>query len=219
MIRVFAGYERGEAAGFHVFVSSLIETASRPVALTPLASMGLPKGTNAFTLSRFLIPHLCGYQGRAIFVDGSDMAMVGDIARLDALFDARFAVQVVKHPDYQTRNPVKYVGTPLEADNRDYARKNWASVMLVNCANPAWADITPASIGTMKPLDLLQFRFLDDDQIGELPAQWNRLVDEGHSVNDASLLHWTAGIPGFSHYADAPGAGKWREHYKVVTGG
>jgi hypothetical protein len=36
------------------------------------------------------------------------------------------AVAVVKH-DYKTKHRRKYIGTPLEADNADYPRKNWSS--------------------------------------------------------------------------------------------
>lgn len=210
MIRLFCGYEAAEAQGFHVFVQSVIARASEPVAVIPLAAMGLPTGSNSFTLSRFLIPYLCGFEGRAIFVDASDMALAADVAGLAALADDRYAVQVVQHPDYQTRHPVKYRGTPLECANRDYSRKNWASVMLVNCAHHGWQGMTPERIAAAHPLELLQFQFLADEAIGALPPEWNRLVDEGHPLEGAALLHWTAGIPGFLEYMDAPGAAFWR---------
>lgn len=217
MLTIFCGYEVAEAQGFHVFVQSVIARASAPVAIIPLAAMGLPTGSNSFTLSRFLIPHLCGFEGRAIFVDASDMLMVGDVAELDELFDPACAVQVVKHPDYQTRHPVKYRGTAMECANRDYPRKNWASVMLVNCAHPGWEGMTPERIAEAHPLELLQFQFLPDDAIGALPPEWNRLVDEGHPVEGAKLLHWTAGIPGFIEYMHAPGASLWRAERMALS--
>jgi hypothetical protein len=82
--RLFAGYDAREAIGFHVFVASVLERASVPVAVHALDDKGLPVGSNAFTFSRFLVPWLCGFQGRAIFADGSDMLMQADIAELDA---------------------------------------------------------------------------------------------------------------------------------------
>ena len=44
---------------------------------------------------------------------------------------------------------------------------------------------------------------------GELPIEWNWLVDEYGSNDKAKLIHWTKGIPGFKEYSDAPMADKW----------
>lgn len=212
MIRLFSGYDAREAIGFHVFVASLLRHASVPVSVTALASQGMPVGTNEFTYSRFLVPHLCGYQGRAIFVDGADMLMCEDVAELDALADPAFAVQVVQRPNYATRHPRKYVGTGMESANRNYARKNWASVMLFNCAHPYWRAIRPETLLRVAGLSLLQFGGLKPREIGALPDRWNRLVDEGDAVEGAAIMHWTAGSPAFPAYSRTPGAELWREH-------
>lgn len=215
MINLFCGYEAREAMGFHVFVSSVLARASKLVRIVPLASMGLPQGSNAFTLSRFLVPHLMGFKGRAIFADASDMLMLGDVAELDSLFDDRFAVQVVKHPTYQTRHKIKYRGTPLETINNDYPRKNWASLMLINCEHPAWHGVTPEFLAEGDRLQLLKLWHCAD-AVGDLPDSWNRLVDEGHAVEGAKLLHWTAGIPGFPEYRNAPGADIWHAERRAA---
>lgn len=209
MIHLFCGHDQREAIGWHVFVHSVLGRTSAPVALHRLDACGLPQGSNAFTLSRFLVPWLMGYKGHAIFADGADMLMLGDVAELDALYDDAYAVQVVQH-HYATRNPRKYIGTAMECDNADYARKNWASLMLVNCAHWAWKGIDPAWLETAGKLEMLQFGPLHDSCIGSLPDRWNRLVDESQPVQGAALLHWTAGIPGLPHYADQPGAELWR---------
>lgn len=209
MISLFCGYDPRESVGFHVFAHSVLERASTPVAFIPLAANGLQQGSNAFTASRFLIPYLMGYTGRAIFADASDMLMLGDVADLDALFDPLLAVQVVKHPNYQSRHPVKYRGTAMECPNTSYPMKNWASLMQINCGHPVWQMLNPESIARAELIDLLQFSDLDPSAIGELPDRWNRLVDEGQDAEGASLLHWTAGVPGFEQYRDAPGAEHW----------
>lgn len=213
MIKLFCGFDAREAVGFHVFVDSVIERASKPVEIIPLASMGLPQGSNSFTLSRFLVPHLCGYKGHAIFADASDMLMLGDVAKLDALFDPAFSVQVVKHPNYRTRHPRKYVGTGMECENLDYARKNWASLMLINCKPRSWWPCNPYQMANVDTLTRLQFGWMADDEIGELPKEWNVLVDEGQDDTGAKLLHWTAGIPAFPNYRDAPRADTWRAQH------
>lgn len=215
MIQLFAGYDERESIGFAVFCHSVITRASKPVSITPLAAMGLPTGSNDFTVSRFLVPYLMGFKGRAIFCDASDMVMLGDIAELDSLFDSRKAVQVVKHPAYKTRHRTKYRGTSMECPNSDYERKNWASVMLVNCDHPSWV-VGPDGLATGNNKEWLQFQNFRDEDIGELPDEWNRLVDEGQPIEGAKVLHWTAGIPAFEAYADAPGSDIWnRERLRM----
>jgi hypothetical protein len=208
-VRLFAGYDPRESIGFAVFHDSVLEHASRPVSIVALDSKGLPVGTNAFTYSRFLAPYLCGYEGHAIFMDGSDMLMLGDVAELDALFDPKFAVQVVKHPDYVTQHPRKYVGTTMECDNSVYARKNWASCFVVNCAHQFWRALTPDTLAGAAGCSLLQFNPIDNAHIGALPPEWNVLADEGQPIAGAKVLHWTAGIPAFPAYANSPGADQW----------
>jgi len=214
---VFCGYDERESVGFHVFVSSMLRRASGPVSIRPLGARGLLEGTNAFTLSRFLVPELMGYSGCAVFVDACDMLMQADIGDIEALFDSRYAVQVVRHPSYRTRHPLKYRGTEMMTENRDYLRKNWASVMLINCDHPAWRRVARGLREARNALPWLQFDHLAQDEIGALPDEWNRLVDEGHPVEGAKILHWTAGIPGFVDcYSDAPAAGLWREAREIM---
>jgi len=62
----------------------------------------------------------------------------------------------------------------------------------------------------------LQFSFIEDSAIGELPDRWNRLVDEDQPVDGAAILHWTAGIPWFPHYRDAPGAIFWHHEKSLM---
>lgn len=216
-LTVFCGYEEAEAAGFHVFVHGLLKRASRPVRIVPLSSMGLPEGSNSFTLSRFLVPWLMRFKGRAIFADASDMAILDDISKLDDLFSIVSAVQVVKHETYKTRHHVKYRGTALECPNRDYERKNWASLMLVNCEHRAWTGLTPERVASLSPLHLLQFQNLPDECIGSLPPEWNVLVDEGQEAKGAKILHWSSGIPGFPMYRSAPSADIWMREFQSMT--
>jgi hypothetical protein len=211
-IKLFCGFDEREAIGYAVFCHSVIRRASRPIEFIPLASMGLPEGSNAFTVSRFLVPWLCDFKGHAIFCDASDMLMDGDIAELDSLFNPEFAVQVVKHPDYKTRHKTKYRGTSMECPNSDYPRKNWASVMLINCEHPDWVAATPEILARVSPAEMLGL--LWTDSIGELPAEWNCLVDEGQPAG--KLLHWTAGIPGFQAYSGAPFAELWHHERRLL---
>ena len=218
MINLFCGWDAREAVGFHVFCHSVIERASAPVRITPLSSMGLPEGSNGFTLSRFLVPYLMGFKGHAIFVDACDMLMLEDVAELDAMFDTTFAAQVVKHPTYISQHERKYVGTEMECDQSNYSQKNWASLMLINCEHSAWFAMTPKMLALSDPIDLLQFKHFEDGEIGALPAEWNVLIDEGQERSGAKLLHWTAGIPTFKHYRNARASKDWFAEFESMTG-
>ena len=212
MIPVFTGFDSREAIGWHAFTASVIDNTRDAVAFSPLR--GRSDGTNAFTRARFLVPVLMKHKGWAIFADAADMIVRGDIADLWAMRDSTKAVQVVKH-HYKTKHARKYVGTPMEADNRDYERKNWASLMLINCAHDAWSDA--AKLIETPTIDLLQFRFIDDALIGELPVTWNWLADEFGLNPDAKLLHWTAGIPAWQAYKDAPHVDDWHEAHALAN--
>jgi hypothetical protein len=217
MIPLFCGFDAREEIGFHTFTSSVIHHASEPVQIIPLHLPMLRKvyqggerdGTNAFIYSRFLIPHLMEYRGFAIFADGADMILRADIAELWALRDPFMAVQVVQH-DYKTKHPRKYVGTSMEADNRDYERKNWSSLMLINCAHYAWRDLTPDKVETMSGAELHRFAYIPGRYIGALPVEYNWLVDEYGPNPNAKILHWTCGIPAWPAYSDASQADEWR---------
>ena len=144
MLKVFIGYDPREAIAYHVCVNSIIRKSSVPFSVTPLALNNLAgysekhaDGSNQFIYSRFLVPHLTGFSGWAIFMDG-DMLLREDIQRLWELRDESKAVLVVKH-DYRTRLKEKYLG----ARNEDYPRKNWSSVILWNCGHPANRALTP----------------------------------------------------------------------------
>lgn len=219
MIPIFAGFDQREEAGYHAFTSSLLEHASAPFTVTPLHlplfrsfyAPGVRDGSNAFVYTRFLIPFLQGYTGSAIFCDGSDMLLRADIAELWALRDQYKPVQVVKH-DYRTRWPRKYLGTQMEAPNEDYPRKQWSSVMILNCMHMSWRKITPESVQQMTGPELHRFSWLADDQIGELPKVWNWLVQEDGANPDAKLLHFSSGIPLIPMHAEVAHAEDyWRQ--------
>lgn len=215
-IPLYAGFDQREAAGYHTFCQSVIERSSMPVSFIPLHGPmlkgfdGQKDGTNAFIYSRFLVPYLQNYQGWAIFADASDMVTLADISKLwDERLNNQFdkAVAVVKH-DYKTKHARKYIGTPMEADNADYPGKNRSSVILWNCGHYANRRLTPELIAESPGSFLHRFQWLNESQIGELPATWNVLVGE-QDTGDADLLHFTLGSPGFLHYQYCDGAEHW----------
>ena len=211
-IRIFIGYDSKEAVAYHVLAHSILRHASMPVAITPVALANLagiftrernPLQSTEFSFSRFLAPYLCGYEGWALFTD-CDMLMRDDVARLWALRDPRYAVQVVQH-QHVPKETTKFLNQPQTR----YEKKNWTSVMLMNCRE--CRDLTPEYVNTASGLELHQFKWLrDDSRIGALPSQWNHLVDYDPPRQDASLVHFTQGGPWFEAYRDVEYAEEWR---------
>jgi lipopolysaccharide biosynthesis glycosyltransferase len=218
-IRLFCGFDPRESIGFHNFCNSVLSRSSELVQIIPLADRGLPTGSNSFTISRFLVPYLSSFKGHAIFLDASDMLCLGDIAELDSLFDPKYAVQVVKHPDYVSQHGRKYIGTEMECQQTNYPRKNWASAMLFNCEHSAWFGMTPQGVKLSNKMDLLQLKILMDNEIGELPKEWNCLVDEDQDSEGAKILHWTAGLPSFIHYKNSRRSKDWFDALETMSKG
>jgi lipopolysaccharide biosynthesis glycosyltransferase len=217
MIKIFIGFDPREAVAYHVCCNSLIRHSSVPLSLTPLALENLAgykemhsDGSNQFIYSRFLVPHLMDYQGWALFIDG-DMIVREDIMKLWELRDESKAVMCVHHT-YKTKAPLKYLGSR----NQDYPRKNWSSVVLWNCGHPANQSVTPGFIEGATGAQLHRFTWLQDEQIGELPIEWNWLPDELGSNADAKLLHYTLGTPCFHEYASSPMASEWHRERMLM---
>ena len=88
-----------------------------------------------------------------------------------------------------------------------YPRKNWSSMMLMNCAKlKLW---TKEVVQTQTGAYLHRFQDIPDAQIGELPKTWNTLDWMDHTTK---LIHYTNGGPWFEQYQDHPHAGIWYKY-------
>jgi hypothetical protein len=213
MIRIFIGFDPRETVAFHVLSQSIHARSSEPVSIAPLMLSQLddlmtrernPLQSTDFSFSRFLTPHLCGFEGWSLFMD-CDMLVLDDIAKLWALRDDKYAVMCVKH-DHVPEEDTKFLGAP----QTKYEKKNWSSVMLFN--NAKCTALTPEYVNTASGLDLHRFNWLGDDNlIGEIPHGWNQLVgyDESIPVEQVSNLHYTIGGPYFDDFVDTDYASEW----------
>src|SRR5262249_3814296 len=140
-----------------------------------------------FSISRFLVPTLAK-TGWALYAD-CDVMFRRNVNELFALAESDKAVMVVKH-DYSQQEGTKMNGQIQTV----YSRKNWSSVMLFNCDHPANQSLSVKYVNGVRGLMLHQFAWLKDEEIGELPPEWNYCV--GHSkLNGQSpaLVHFTDG--------------------------
>jgi hypothetical protein len=211
-IPIFIGYDPRERAATNVLIDSLYQHSSAPLAITPLVTPQLeaqglyrrerdPKQSTAFSFTRFLVPHLMGYQGWAIFMD-CDMLARGDISELWSLRDDRYAVQCVQH-EHVPGETVKFLGEVQSA----YPKKNWSSLMLLNCGRCTALSVD--YVNTATGLELHRFHWLaGDHEIGAVPEGWNHLVavQAPAKAEGAPLLHWTLGGPWFKAQRTRGGA-------------
>lgn len=182
-MRVFIGVDPRDAVSFNVLQWSIIRRASQPAVVCPLVLPQLRfarQGLTHFTFTRYLVPSLCGFQGKALFLD-SDMLCLGDIVELFSMeFDD--PVAVVKNKE----------------------RFEWPSLMMFNNAKCGKLTREYLEDETSKPMT-----FEWAQSVGELPAEWNHCVGYDEPRNDAKLVHFTAGTPGFKERRATEYAGDW----------
>ena len=209
-IDVFIGYDSKEIVAYHVLSQSILKHSSVPVRFTPICLTNIgaifnrersPLQSTEFSFSRFIVPYLSDYQGWSLFLD-CDMLARTDIAELFSLRDERYAVMVCKH-DYVPKDSVKFLGNVQTR----YEKKNWSSAVLFN--NARCQKLTVEYVNKATGLELHQFKWIEENEIGGLPLEWNWLVGEYPLNPAAKMVHFTRGGPYFEAYADSDYAQEW----------
>lgn len=237
-LSIFIGYDEREAVAWQVLAHSILRRSSQSIAIVPLNRASLskcywrergPTESTDFSLTRFLVPYLSGYQGWSLFLD-CDMLCLTDIARMLAyplVDDARIrptrdavkagsvghAVYVCQH-DYIPRALLKFDGH----EQTKYPRKNWSSVMLFDCAQCRM--LTPEYVNTASGLELHRLQWLPDSKIGSLPLEWNYLVGEDNQSPDpAAIVHYTNAGPWHAGYTPGAYHDEWMREFAHMLGG
>lgn len=210
-LRVFIGYDSREPIALEVCAHSISRRASGPVSFTPLNLTHLkglymrpPNGTTEFSLTRFLVPYLSGYDGVSIFMD-CDMVCLADIYEVIAQDEITRAVSVCQH-DYTPKDVMKATGVQTS-----YPRKNWSSFMVFR--NAACRVLTPQYVNEASPADLHRFVWAEPEGVGSLDLGWNWLVGEYAPNPHAKILHYTLGTPCFRAYKHGDHAADWWAEY------
>lgn len=162
-----------------------------------------------FAISRFLAPAIARQasgSGWALFMD-CDVLVRANLNALQAMLDDDKAVMCVKH-DHRPMFNVKMDAQEQAA----YPRKNWSSVMAINCDHASNQALTADLVNTLPGRELHRFCWLDDGDIGALPPEWNYLVGHTEGVDDPKLVHWTDGGPWFDGFRTVPYADEWFTH-------
>ena len=237
---IYIGYDSREAIAYDVLKESILDHTSEPVNIIPLYKEDLRKinmyrrssymkdnnhydtidhkpFSTDFSFTRFLVPFLNRLSGYALFMD-CDMLVRSDISKV---FDYAKqgedkAIWCVKH---------KHIpNTPTKMDDKIqtvYSRKNWSSFVLWNCSHEGNKNLTIDDVNLKTGWYLHNFKWLVDDEIGELPTEWNWLDGYSPEEIEAKNVHFTSGGPWFRSWkpttsSDAKYALEWTVLYDGI---
>jgi lipopolysaccharide biosynthesis glycosyltransferase len=188
---IYVGADRSQALAVRVLEHSIQRHASLRAEIIPMLDLPIPSPKDpknsprtGFSLSRFCIPKLAGYKGKAVYMD-ADMLVLKDVKSLwDIAFDgARVVIQ----------KEIKYNEETTKKEGAPTKRTKQCSVMLMDCERLDWdidKIITEMDDGIydyeklMYDLVILQEK---DIKYG-IPFEWNSLE---HYDDATCLIHYT----------------------------
>lgn len=220
-MKIYIGYDEREKRAYDVAVKSAEQYAVDviPLEIERLAAYGLLRrpvdqrgkrydlmshahASTDFAISRFLVP-MIHQHGWCLFTD-CDVLFMKDPNILWSYADPDKAVMVVKHGQL-TGEFTKMDGQVQQ----QYGRKNWSSVILWNCDHPANKRLSIYDVNERRGLDLHQFYWLNDNEIGALPAEWNWLVNVEPKPSEPAIAHFTLGGPWLPEWSPQPYDDLW----------
>jgi lipopolysaccharide biosynthesis glycosyltransferase len=218
-MKIFIGYDKQFEKNLKVQINSLRKNSKNNLEIFLLNYEDL-KGilyrkkdelqTTDSAFTRWLVPYLSDYNGWSLYMD-SDMYCRYNISELFELANSDYSVMVVKHE-------IKHAEEKKFNNNKQiyYDRKNWSSLILFN--NSKCRHLNLEYINEASGLDLHQFKWIEDKEIGELEKSWNHLVGVNENNPDAKIVHWTLGGPWFKEYKNSEHSEEWfSEFYQLET--
>lgn len=215
--RVFIGTEDDQVIAHRVLEYSIRKSSSVPVEITPMLNLPTPipkdpanRARTTFSFARFAIPELCGYRGRALYLD-ADMVVFDDIAELANLDFGGHKVLCTR-PGERAEGWSKFEAPHLGARS--------VAVMLLDCERLDW-DVKEIVAG----LDEGRYTYeqlmsdvcvVEPHEIGDtLPPEWNHL--EQYEPGNTKLLHYTVVPTQPWKNDDNPLADVWMSWYREAV--
>jgi lipopolysaccharide biosynthesis glycosyltransferase len=191
VIRVYVGTDRTQLLAVSVLEYSIKRHTSAHVEVIPMLDLPVPVPKDprngqrtGFSFSRFCIPRLANYEGRAIYMD-ADMLVFSDIRELWELpFDgAKIIIQ--QEVKFEETTTLK-VGAPKK-------RKKQCAVMLLDCGGLDWEVERIVAEMDAGKYDYEQLMYdmciLDESEVKYgVPFEWNSLE---HWDANTRLIHYT----------------------------
>jgi lipopolysaccharide biosynthesis glycosyltransferase len=228
-LKIYIGYDRGQDSPprYNEITNSPYEVCKKsiekynsdieivPLKLNELIDNNIytrpvdPGATTEFTYSRFLVPYLNNYKGKAVFMD-SDFLWQCDIEELLEFYNSELSVMCVQH-DYVPKQATKMDGIK----QFNYPRKNWSSLMLFNCEHPDCKTLTPDIVSTETPQYLHRMNWTSDKLIGKIPLEYNWLEGDYGSSVEPKVIHYTNGGPWYKTW-DGDFRTNWTDIYDSI---
>lgn len=191
VIKVYVGADRSQQLAIKVLEYSIQRHTMAPVEVIPMIDLPVPVPKDprngqrtGFSYSRFCIPKLAGYSGRAIYMD-ADMQVFKDIQELWELpFNgAKVLVQ----------QEVKHLDITMVKGNAPKARIKQCAVMLLDCSRLDWdisAIVNDMDRGRYTYEQLMyEMCILKEEEVGyAVPFEWNSLE---YFDENTRLIHYT----------------------------
>lgn len=190
--RIFVGSDRSQALAVKVLEYSIRRHTDLPIVLTPMDSLNLPEpedprqgSRTGFSFTRFAIPRLAGYQGKALYLD-ADMQVFSDIRELVEIPFEGAKVVIQEGVPEEHQPAAGQVGAPEK-------RIKQCSVMLLDCDRLDWVPediISRLGIEYTYEQLLYELCILEDSDIRYgIPFEWNSL--ETFVAGKTRLIHYT----------------------------
>jgi len=218
IFRVFVGYDSRYPDVYEVCKRSIqkyVSVTVEPLNLQELrdqnAYWGTQSGSTEFSFTRFLVPYLTGYTGKAIYCD-SDFLWTANITQIKYNINEDQGVFCVQH------NLPQSLMTNMKMDGQPqvyYPRKNWSSFMVFNCSHKVCKKLTPEYVSTTDGLSLHSLDWAGNS-IGNLPLLYNFLVNYYTSDVTPLGIHYTDGGPWLPQYSSCPYSNLWHDMHDYV---
>jgi hypothetical protein len=190
-IRIYVGADRSQQLAVRVLEYSIKRHTTACVEVHPMIDLDVPKPRDprngqrtGFSFSRFCIPKLAGYRGRAIYMD-ADMQVFRDIRELWSLpFEGRKIL---------VQREVKHLDETTKLSNAPAKRIKQCAVMLLDCDRLGWdvAEIVRSLDAGDYTYEQLMYEMclLPEHDVGySVPFEWNSLE---YFDSDTRLIHYT----------------------------
>lgn len=189
--RIYVGTDRSQLLAVKVLEHSIARHTDLKVSVTPMHDLVLPDPVDlrqskrtGFSFTRFAIPELAGWTGRALYLD-ADMLVFRDLREIYDLPFNGCKVLIQQDLPEEAVHPTK-ASAPKQ-------RIKQCSVMMLDCAALDWraSEIIAGLDGRYTYEDLMwRLCILNEEEIGyAIPFSWNSL--EMYREGETGLIHYT----------------------------
>ena len=191
MVRVIIGTEDNQLIPQKVLEYSIRKHTRSPVEVRAVKQSQTRVGGTNFGFVRFLVPQLCGYEGRAIYLD-ADQLVFTDIEELFRSLDGWHSVALVQDPEGSF-------------GDKQVVKDNQSSVMVLDCEKlTSWDPRTlfervvpnraEPGPGQIRYREFMMLKWMDRAELQPLDSRWNHF---NIVRDDTKLVH-------FSHVRSQP---------------